>query len=297
MCGWVREVEKEGIEVFSGFYEELLGIYIIYLCNNYPSSSLIFLVFSRFLALTLTTHTHTHNTRTMSKTTASNKPSAPTPPTKYYNDACVAHNIQAINFWYDPLDGGGMGVVVVVLSGDRYPSRFCSRSAFGAISGIGAGILGFTGFSGFLFYVVTSLWLSLLLYVVYARAGSGAGSGRTSNSSASGGSKVNRYFRSASDVLVDGIVGNALVGFCVRVHVIDLLCIIYPASTPFYACDCSPILTPITSPQLISPSPIPTPPVCVQSFVLFWTYVLFVLGVHSPSLTHSPTLTHETTHR
>jgi phosphatidylglycerophosphatase A len=67
------------------------------------------------------------------------------------------------------------------------------RSFFSAVSGSAAGILGLTNTVGFVFYAVTSLIFSLLLYTVKAHG------------------NADKYFRQgAKEVVWDGVLGGML---------------------------------------------------------------------------------------
>jgi len=64
------------------------------------------------------------------------------------------------------------------------------RSCFSAVSGSAAGILGLTGLHGFYFYVVSTIIMSGLLWLLKT------------------GGQPLRYFRSASEVVWDGVMGG-----------------------------------------------------------------------------------------
>jgi hypothetical protein len=66
------------------------------------------------------------------------------------------------------------------------------RSLFSAISGSAAGILGLTGLSGFYFYIITSIIMSILLWTLKANG------------------QPTRYFRSTRQVIWDGVPGGLL---------------------------------------------------------------------------------------
>ncbi|CAG8686407.1 1640_t:CDS:1, partial [Ambispora gerdemannii] len=64
------------------------------------------------------------------------------------------------------------------------------RSSLSAITGSAAGVLGLTGYSGFLFYAATSLFMSVLIWTVKTKA------------------KPALYFKSGSDVWTEGVFGG-----------------------------------------------------------------------------------------
>ncbi|KAG0055872.1 ER membrane complex subunit 6 [Gryganskiella cystojenkinii] len=66
------------------------------------------------------------------------------------------------------------------------------RSSFSAILGLAAGTMGLTNWSGFIFYFLGSAFLSLLIFLVKAKANPAP------------------YFRQPTDVFTEGILGGML---------------------------------------------------------------------------------------
>ncbi|CAG8734214.1 13694_t:CDS:1, partial [Acaulospora morrowiae] len=64
------------------------------------------------------------------------------------------------------------------------------RSSMSAITGSAAGILGLTGYYGFIFYGITSVFTSFLIWAVKTQA------------------KPSLYFRTGSDVWTEGVFGG-----------------------------------------------------------------------------------------
>ncbi|XP_077869237.1 ER membrane protein complex subunit 6-like isoform X2 [Saccoglossus kowalevskii] len=87
----------------------------------------------------------------------------------------------------------------ISLRGNRSVMEYC-RTSMSALSGATAGILGLTGLYGFIFYLITSLCLSIMLVV---KAGSG----------------WKKYFISRTPLLTNGFMGGLFVfiryGSCV----------------------------------------------------------------------------------
>ncbi|KAG0238100.1 ER membrane complex subunit 6 [Actinomortierella wolfii] len=66
------------------------------------------------------------------------------------------------------------------------------RSSYSAVLGLAAGILGLTNWSGFIFYLVGSIFMSLLIFMLKAKFQPGL------------------YFRNPWDCFTDGIFGTML---------------------------------------------------------------------------------------